>query len=461
MSTRAEAETSPIPEGTSAASKRQVLLFLRMWAVAHLLHVLIYNDYALASPAALISVVAALGLLLRPADGRLFLVMALGQLADYLVESPFSPDHWALVALGNLAILATMVVRRSIDTESMTRALPALRVILLVGYGAAALAKWNFTFLDPIASCANALASVASYGQLPALTGSLLVTYGSLAAETAVFVFLLLPWTRWCGVMLGLCFHFLLSASPAIEVEDYTSTVFALFILFLHPETVSRMLDTITTWSSRSAIARDARRVPWLTVAAAFLVLGLGGHLSESLPGAIGYVGAQIYFLVIIASAALAVRQRRTNGTIGDLRLAHLPVVGLAIFWALNPYLGLRTTGVNSMFSNLRTEVAANHVFMPTVKLGSWQDDVVALTSSNDPVLQSGADHKLSVPLIALRRMATDSPDLVVTGILDGEEVEFGPGEGQERLAPLPTWQHKFILMRPVASDAHPFCSIS
>ncbi len=444
-----------------APARRATLLFVRMWAIAHILHLLIADRSALHTPWSTAVVAIALAVLLRPGSGRLFAAMLVAQLVEHTVEMPFSPDHWALVALVNTAILITMVVSRSTGLDTLTRAFPTARVLLLVAYGAAALSKWNTTFLDPVTSCANAIANIITYGLVEPVAGSHLVNYGTVVTETAVFLLLLVPRTRAWGVLLGLTFHFSLSASPIIVVGDYTSTVYALFFLFLRPEVVGGVLDRTTRWAARSAVVRDARRRPALTAVLALVVLGFSGHVLGPAPVAAVYVLEQFYFVPIILATVLAVREHRSAGRvrIGRMQLLHVPVLLLAVVWALNPYLGLRTTGANTMFSNLRTESPdPNHLFMPSWRLTDWQDDMLVLTSSTDPELQAGADNDLAIPLVALRRIAMDRPGFEVTGVLDGETVTFGPDEGQTELEPLPAWHHRLFLLRPVPTTDAPFC---
>lgn len=443
-------------------ASRATLLFVRMWAVAHVLHLLIADRNALDTPWNIAAVALAIVVLLRPEVGRLVAAMAVAQLVEYAVEMPFGPDHWALVSLVNMAILATMLVRRSTSLETLTRAFPAARVILLIAYGAAAMSKWNSTFLDPVTSCANAIAKVVSFGLVGPLGDSHLLNYGATVTETMVFLLLAIPRTRSWGVLLGLAFHFSLSASPVMVVGDFTSTVYALFFLFLHPDLTCRVLDRTSAWAARSGIVRDARRRPEVTAVLAFAVLGFGGYLVGSAAGATLYVFEQFYFIGLLLAVALAVREKRAGSPLGRIRLVHAPILLLAVLWALNPYLGLRTTGSFTMFSNLRTESPSpNHVFMPSFRLTDWQDDMVTLTSSNDDQLQAGARNKMALPLVALRRMAMDDPDLEVTGVLHGRTVTWDGGDGETELTPLPYWQYKLLLFRPVTTDGRPFCSQS
>jgi hypothetical protein len=458
--------TSELRDAASAEvdqhlQRRTTVLFVRMWAIAHILHLLIADRSALDTPWNTAVVALALAVLLKPSSGRLFVAMLVAQLIEHTIEMPFSPDHWALVAMVNVAILLTMLAKRSTGLDALAATFPTARLLLLIAYGAAALSKWNTTFLDPVTSCANAIAGIITYGLVDPITDSYLVNWGTVATETAIFVLLALPRTRTWGVLLGLAFHFSLSASPIIVVGDYTSTVYALFFLFLRPEVVVSVLDRTSSWAGRSAVVRDARRRPPVTAALALVVLGFGGHVLGSAPVAAVYVLEQFYFVPLIIATALAVRQHRGSrqARIGRAHPLHVPVLLLAVLWALNPYLGLRTTGVNTMFSNLRTESPApNHLFMPSWRVTDWQDEMVVLQSSTDPELQAGADNDLALPLVALRRIAMDRPGFEVTGVVDGETVTYGPGEGQVDLEPLPGWHHRLFLLRPVPTTEAPFC---
>lgn len=441
---------------------RATLLFVRMWAIAHILHLVIANRAALDTPWNITVVVLALVVILRPGSGRVVAAMAVAQLVEYAVEMPFSPDHWALVSLVNLAILLTMAIDRSFETAAVVRALPAIRLILLVAYGAAALSKWNTTFLDPVTSCANFIAESASLGLTGPLAASPLISLGAALTETAVFVLLATPWARSWGVLVGLVFHFSLSASPVMMVGDFTSTVYALFLLFLRPDVTVQVLDRLSGWAARSRIVRDARRRPPVTAVLALLVLAGAGHLSLGAAMATLYVFVQVYFVAVLLATAMTLRRTCSTAPLGRVSWIHVPVLALAVLWALNPYLGLRTTGSFTMFSNLRTEgPQPNHLFMPSWRLTTWQDDMVTLDASSDTAARTGVDGEVTLPMVSLRRLATVDPSMQVSGTIDGRSVTWGPGPDQELLEPLPWWQYKLFFLRPVESDGRPYCSSS
>ena len=96
-----------------------MLLFIRMWALAHVIHLVSATGSRLDTPWNILVVGAALALIVRPRSGPLLATMLLAQVADYLWEMPESPDHWALILLVNLALLVTMVVRRSWALEAL------------------------------------------------------------------------------------------------------------------------------------------------------------------------------------------------------------------------------------------------------------------------------------------------------------------------------------------------------
>jgi hypothetical protein len=456
-------EADIAPSGVALEpARRATLLFVRMWAIAHIIHLVAANDSALDSPWNIATTGLALVLLVRPENGRLFAAMMVAQVADYVAEMPGSPDHWALILLVNVAILLTMAARRSTAPAVIASAFPAARAILLVTYGFAALSKYNTHFLDPITSCANAIAERASFGTTSPLQDTLVFPSLTLAIETSVPLLLLLPQTRRHWVRVALLFHFTLSASPAFSVVDFTSALFALFLLFLSPDEVDSLLTTLSRVAAKSAIVRDARRKPPVTATLAFVVFGFAGYISPGVAAALVYVAAQVYLIALLVAATRTWRNEGEPQSLGRPFWFQVPVLVLAFAWALSPYLGLRTTGVFTMFSGLQTEGAhGNHLFLPTRHLTTWQDDMVTIEASNDPVLDESATYDLAIPLVALRRMAIDDPDLTVIGILHGDKVEYGPGVGQTHLEPLPAWEAKLFHFRPVPLGDAPFCSIS
>lgn len=440
---------------------RALLAFVRMWAVAHIAHLSIANDQSLSTVPSLVTFAAAFVLLVRPHRADWFAVMVAAQLVDMVWEMPQSPDHWMLVGFVNVAFLLGLVRNRGSGIVAVATAFPTARWLLLIGYSAAALAKYNSTFLDTAQSCATAMAAASTFGLSRSIDGPhwFLMT---VATETAIPVLLLVPRTRRHAVRVGLVFHLMLTISPAVAVEDFSSTLYALFFLFLAQDDAVRMLDGLRSVGDRSAIVRDARRVPWVFVAVGFTTLGLLGHLSVRVSLGVAIVASGLYLVVLMGAGVASWVTPAPAGSIGRPSLRSLPLLLALVVWAASPYLGLRTTGVFTMFSSVRTEGdVGNHLFLPSYRVVDWQEDLVVIQESNDPAMDGAEGGRLALPLLGLRRLAMDDPDLVVTGDLHGKRLTWGPGEGQRELEPLPWWQYRLVLFRPVPVDGSPYCTVS
>lgn len=437
-------------------------VFLRMWAVAHIVHLVAATGSQLDSIWNIATVAFALAVLCRPNNGKALAIMMVAQVCDYVTEMPFSPDHWALITLINLTMLSTMLARRSTSAGVVTSAFPTVRALLIIVYLAAALSKYNTTFLNPMLSCANAIASTASFGLSKPLENTSIFIVAVLLTETAIPILLVVPRTRRHAVRIGLLFHFVLSASPSFAVVDFTTALYAVFLLFLSDDDLARLLDLLRKFASRSAIVRHVRQSPGAIAILAFVCFGFVGYAQPALASALTYVIAEVYVVTVLAAGLASWRFRSGSARLGLPGRWHIAILVLAVAWALNPYLGLRTTGVFSMFSSLKTEGdTSNHLFMPNLRLTTWQDDLVVIKDSSDPALASAGERGLAVPLMGLRRAATDDPNLEVEGYISGRAITFGPEDEQTHLEPLPWWQYRLLLFRPTPAQDQRFCSIS
>jgi len=106
--------------------------------------------------------------------------------------------------------------------------------------------------------------------------------------------------------------------------------------------------------------------------------------------------------------------------------VAHALVVVFLIVWALNPYLGFRTTGSFTMFSGLVTEgPGTNHFFMPSVHLVEYQNELLAPIWSTNERLHQLADDGQLVTVFETRRLLEDDPGATLVAHLDDEIVRL------------------------------------
>lgn len=456
-----------IGEATRATTARQFDLanvFPVMWIPAHLTHIALHDGSSPFDVTELAVVAAALALLVRPRSRRLLLALAGAQVIDWISAAPFNPDHWTLVLAVNLILLFTAPFADG-QRRLILAAAPAIRFALLVGYGAAAFAKWNSDFLDAARSCAVDLADQATVGlvtQVPSLHPVLIAT--TLAAETLVFLGLLVPATRPYGARLGLVFHGLLSLGPVIAVWDFTATLLALFVVMLPRAQINRAVHRLRLATAGSPVVEALSRHRWLTPL--WLALVTVGAGIEALPNRQLLVWATFTpYLLIVAYALLPGPRRKgqPDESVHGRRLTALsaPVLLFLVFTVVNPYIGLRTTGAFTMFSNLRTEGAgSNHFLVEGAHLTDHQHDLFIIEASNSDAMTALADDDQAITVTTLRQMGLISDGYTIVGAFEngGSRMTWTEQTSNDLLGPM-TWFERWLLsFRPVAIDGHPRC---
>lgn len=449
-------QEAAINKGSRAFTVADV--FPLMWAPAHLFHLALHNDNGGFDVTEALVILASLAVLARPKQASLLLGLAGVQLIDWVSQAPYAPDHWNLVAVINLMLLAVAATSGR-GRSPVPTALPAIRGAVLIGYGAAAFAKWNSDFFDPVVSCAADLGGQATLGLSDNIPGSGPVLIGLAAgAETLVFLGLLVPKTRPAGARLGLAFHGLFSLGPIIAVWDFTTTLMALFVLFLPAEqldaAVNRILAAFDGSPVVGLLARHRLAVLGL-VAALSLIIG-SGRLGN------GQLLVWAFFLpyvLIVAVGVFGVSPSLGSQTRTPLPLITLPLLALVAFTALNPYLGLRTTGSFTMFSNLRTEgEGANHFVLDGWHLTDHQNDLVTLDTSTSEALQELADTGQALTASTVRTLPLVDDDVQLTGRRNGTPLTWSEETSDQVLGPLGWFERWFLSFRPVALDGRPTC---
>lgn len=451
-----EGDFSPV-SGPIDQSRSRV--FSIMWAVAHVLHLGLHGEGALSFGTEAVVFLSGIIVLLRPRSTRALQLMAATQLVDWVSVAPFNPDHWTLVAAVNLTLLLAGITHRERDGHVVEKAAGSLRILLLIAYGAAAFAKWNWAFLSPVTSCAVWIADQASFGLFEGLPGAGPVAIGfAIGSETVVFLLLLMRRTRRFGVRLGLLFHTVVSLSPAMAVSDFTATVFALFVLFLSEAEIDaavRRLADLTHGSPTVAIFRQRR---WIVPAWLAFCGGVAGYSSQSLSLLIVWLTFTTYAAVVLI-AVLPVAE--LTEPLARLRptWAMIPAAAFLAFTVLNPYLGLRTTGAFTMFSNLRTEGGgSNHLIVGGWHLASFQNELFTIVDSNDASLRALAEDRQALPLASVRSLPRLAPGLTMTGTIDDVAVTWTE-QTSELVIGDPSWFERWLLsFRPVSLDGVPRC---
>lgn len=447
-----------------------VALFSVMWALAALWHLLGNPTIASAwSQALLVAGVAAV--LLRPGAPLALGGLAVAGLLTVWEEAPFLGNHWLLAGFVNLGILAAVITgvvrRRPHDRVDLAnRVLPMARLSLLGFYVFAGFAKLNSAFFDRTVSCAafyfrESTDSVGLTGlQLGGATWvEQLVIFGTVAIELSVPVLLVVRATRRYGVMLALVFHAVLAVDHTHQFFDFSSVLFALFVLFL-PATAGAWVGE-RLGSVRARLALRGEAVPGrvhLALVGLAVVIGLLVALdvyTRTVALQVGWWPWQLYALGVIAAAWRVTRQERTAPSI-RLRPHHalFAIVPLLVVAnGLTPYLEVKTGYGWNMYANLRTvDGETNHLIVPrTFPVTDEQADLVEIVDSDDAGLARYAATDYALTWRALRTYLSDRPDVRITYVRDGRRVSLDrASDDPDLVRPVPTWRDKIQLFRAV-----------
>lgn len=421
---------------------------------------------------------SAMWLIYRPTL-RAYTGLALLQIAGVVVDAPFNPDHWLLIFFVNLLALGAMLRIRyqdgAVTPERLMEVIePGARLLFLVCYGFAALAKYNRDFLFSPDSVARELLAHQA-GAMPVLSWLIwpaAVPWLALACETAVPLLLIPPRTRHLGIMVGLLFHAALMVSPAVAVYDFTITVYVMLYLF----TPAGFDQQVRSWW-KGSLQRHPVLSAWLQrYRWSFSVLPAVALMAVSSQTSLTEVSVRVAWLrwavamaVVLGAIVLGVvglygGQRQST----PLRWRPLPKVAwamlaLALLNGLCPYLGLKTQGSFTMFSNLRTEANAwNHLLVPEAIrcVEGYQDRLVHITATDDPLLrQKYIDRGLLATEFEVRRRITLQPAISLTVQQGGQQVEVDTAGDPVFGAPLGLLSQKLLIFRPVSPDGRPFIS--
>lgn len=441
-----------------------------MWAIATLAHLANQSlgfdvDFGLSVEGVLaVLLVFACGFALYRADGLSHLIMASAQIAYVMGTAPFAADHWLMVALTNLAYVVAYIAERPKADYPVSFA-EAARLVFLVTYGAAFLAKLNTGFFDPQTSCAvflyNHLSQVLP---LPPPLAWLAIPL-TIAAEGLVAIGLWHRRTARWAIQLGAFFHFALAASPAVRVFDFSCTVFAFMFLF-SSENAPVVLDGFRARLGRAGELLGRYRAIWIGALCVFVAFAspilvarfptLKRPFSTALVVAFLVYGMG-FCLWMIRAHNRPMTARRKKGGLTPATLASVP---LAVLLAISPYIGLRTVGAFTMYSNVRTELGtSNHLLLPRLRLFKLQDDLVEIVSSDDPGLAELANEGEVVHFVMLHRHVNDFPGIEVEYVRDGEHHIHTPDSPDPDLVePLSWWLQVYYLGRPVPKVGAPRC---
>jgi hypothetical protein len=450
-----------------------VALFSVLWALAAVWHLLGNTGTAPLWAQGLLTV-GVVAVLLRPGAPLPLGLLAVGGLVTMWEEAPLLGNHWLLAAFVDLAILLAVVTgiarRRPHDRVDLAnRVLPPARLCLLGFYFFAGFAKLNSAFFDRSVSCATFFfrESTDSVGlRALQLDGAAwlehAVIFGTAGTELLIPLLLVFQRTRRAGVVVGLVFHTVLAVDRSHEFFDFSSVLFALFVLFLPPMAGTWVGERVGSLRARLALRSEAlpERVHLMLVAVPTTagVLVAIDALTPTQARDVGWWPWQAFAVVVVAAAIRFLRQDRVRATVRLLPhhalFALVPL--LVIANGLTPYLEVKTGYGWNMYANLRTvDGDTNHFVVPrTFPVTDEQADLVEIVATSSVPLRAYTNGGYALTWRQLRSYLARHPAISITYKRGNEIVALRRADDRpEAVQPVPAWREKVQLFRAV--DLH------
>ncbi len=343
----------------------------------------------------------------------------------------------------------------------LARVATPMRASVVAMYVWAVVQKLNRDYFDPEISCAAQLhTEIASYfgGLVPTAPWALAAAApGSLAFELGIPLLLCFRRTRYAGFAAAVFFHLWLSIHPAAGIYSFTSLILALLLFFLPPnwgrqlqalwDAQLRRLGRGDMEKGRALARRSIVAVFFGTlVAQGSLYLAIGRSYEVfGIANRIGFFsffawGCWLGGCYLVAGWRAGRKSEPLAGhAVATPAWAGFAVVLLNGLW---PWLGGRTQTSFSMYSNLRSEGAGNHLFLKRIDLFDLQSDFVEVLDSVpsllDPdqrprgIAQFAHPGNSVLAWFEFRRLLGETEgDFEVTYRRGGEEATLGRRDGE------------------------------
>lgn len=446
----------------------RVHFFLQIWAATSLVHRLAFSSW-IDSTLGWIATAGSLLLLVAPRSSAMLVIFLVAN-SIYLFDIlPNVANHLLFEAILNptllLAFAASCWHARSLRADParfLSKFLPVVRAQLIGLYFFAVVHKLNWDFLDPSVSCGSKMFQETLDLWLPWLTvptwTEIPVIMGTLLCEAGILLLLVFRNTRHMGIATGLVFHGLLALHPHIGVYSFSAMLFGLYALFLSDSAIEVLRGAVENAATRiCVIAVFVGTSAWQQIA----TRGLNPYPARLGESEIGFYACAIFGLALGAGYGFAMWRSRKATEDRTSEAAH-PPGGPGLLWlmvipvlisGISPYIGLKTQGSFSMFSNLRTEGTSNHLFLGRIDLFPYQSDLVSVTASSHAGFSRWAARQQQMTYFQFREVASSiQGDLRIDFIRNGQKHSVrkrdAEGEDAEIFERHSWWLRKFLAFR-------------
>lgn len=423
------------------------------------------------------SVVGASALtILFPRKTWAFIGLAACTVLLYAVRLPVASNNKTITTVFDLCILLSacmLAAKGPLNRQELFESLrtPA-RLLLAIMYFYGIFHKINSDFLDPTVSCAVGLYKPLAqpFGLEDNLIGRYLAIWSTFVIEGIAIVALF--WRRWfaIGLTSALVFHYIIPISAYSWYMDFSSLVFALYMLSMPRDASAKIYEIVyrhVVEPLRSAFGRVGILAPvGAMLFAATLVVLLLGLAHPGRPALMLLHSIFILTWAVVGGIAMTVMVY--------VAMLYLPYHGprqsspkwtwiiptLFFLSCLSPYVGLKTESSINMFSNLHTEGGTtNHLmFDRPPYLFNYQADVVQVVESSSPSLTAAARQGRMSVLFAVEEFLRRHPDQWATFRHNGKLVQHATAA---TLAPhTSSWlERKFLIFKQVDPNRPKVCT--
>jgi hypothetical protein len=422
-------------------------------------------------------VLAGLNSILFPRKTWALIALAVATVMLYCVRLPVASNNKTITTVFDLTLLLSVTVLYCTNTLNRTNLYEALRMparlLLAIMYFYGIFHKINTDFLDPTVSCAVGLYKplAAPFGLEDNLVGRYIAIWSTFIVEGIAIISLF--WRRWfaVGLISALVFHYIIPISAYSWYMDFSSLVFALYMLSM-PREVSAKIYAIVYSGLVAPLRHQFGRVGILAPLGLILVLAsmVVLLLALSYPGRPALMMLHSIFILmwaVVGGAAMtvmiyaAVQFLPFQGSVPiRSKWWSWAIPGLFFISCLSPYVGLKTESSINMFSNLHTEGGyTNHLLLRRPPyLFHYQDTVVKVLDTSSPSLRATADAGRMNVLYTIQEFLRRHPDQWVTYVQDGRLVEHATAADLRQ--PPASWvERKFLIFKQVDPNRPKVCT--
>jgi hypothetical protein len=278
--------------------------------------------------------------------------------------------------------------------------------------------------------------------------------------------------TRNLGILIGLAFHCVIAYNPLNGFYDFSSMVFALYILFTGRR-FSREVVAVLNLATKRLVSAKRQFMQFsfakLVIITAIFFSGLLIlHLiTKHVDDYFRHIVWTAYSFTFITIFCISLIKKgiwvTTPGKMFSLPHPSFLLIPVFVFLnGLSPYLGLKTEYSFAMFSNLRTEGGVtNHYIVPvSTQIFDFQKDLVEVVASSDPYLQKMAKSDQLYVYHYFKNVVQNRKPASVEYIRNGKPYIFSKEEARQDalMTPIPLYT-KLLRFRAVSKTEWQPCS--